>query len=66
MNMNANSETKSGEKVCSRCSEKKALSKFYKNKNSKDGHHPACKVCMYPGVKNPRKTKYDPLESLAG
>lgn len=33
-------------KICTRCKIEKELSEFHKYSNSKDGHKPACKVCL--------------------
>lgn len=32
-------------KECNKCHDEKLLSKFWKNKSTKDGFHPRCKVC---------------------
>lgn len=32
-------------KVCTKCEKRKVISKFYRNKNTKDGFHAACKTC---------------------
>ena len=57
------------EKTCRRCGETKPLSKFYKNKNCKDGHGSYCKVCVNKTVKDsktPEKSRKYNLKSLYG
>ena len=44
-------------KKCSRCSQSKDISDFYKNKASKDGYKSLCKVCEIKG-----KTKFPTRE----
>lgn len=44
-------------KICTKCKKKKFLSKFYKNKNKKDGLASWCKDCMCVYSKLPKNLK---------
>lgn len=44
-------------KNCSKCNKQKPLNEFNKNKNSKDGHEAACKLCRSLSRKTGRGTK---------
>lgn len=44
-------------KVCTKCTEAKPLTEFYKNKNHSDGHEYRCKVCSSSEQKSYRTSK---------
>lgn len=51
-------------KICNRCNTKKDVTKFVKNKSSKDGFHTECKQCTIERSKYYRKTKDGVITTL--
>ena len=52
------------EKICAKCKDKKDISLFPKNKNSKDGYHHYCKKCKNIDSKKRYKNNFDYRENL--
>ncbi len=51
-------------KICTKCKQKKLLSEFHKNKNSKDKLRSECKRCFRKSVKHYRKEYHDRNRSI--
>ena len=52
-------------KVCTQCKEVKPIAGFHKNKNMKDGHQPACKLCMNVAYNKSRKKKQEHYQQVS-